>query len=229
MGHEEVLIQSYPHKGYNTLVVLDAVNRRAVEEAEFANTHAGYREMVRFARHWGQRRWAVKGCRGAGRYLALRLVAKGEVVSDVPAKLAVRVFSQGHGRKTDRDDAVPIGVAAGTYLQLVARGLSNAEIAGRLVISPLTAKSHVRNILRKLDSHDRAALVALALRNRPDHTRRAPKHETIETPGCLRLPSSLQSSAGTGSKRYYTKIFRRLGTHPQLSVPRAPAVRQARL
>jgi len=47
-------------------------------------------------------------------------------------------------------------------LILVARGLSNAEIAGQLVISPLTAKSHVRNILRKLDCHDRAALVAIA-------------------------------------------------------------------
>jgi DNA-binding NarL/FixJ family response regulator len=47
-------------------------------------------------------------------------------------------------------------------LQLIARGLSNAEIAGRLVISPLTAKTHVSNILRKLDCHDRAALVALA-------------------------------------------------------------------
>jgi DNA-binding NarL/FixJ family response regulator len=47
-------------------------------------------------------------------------------------------------------------------LALIARGLSNAEIAGRLVISPLTAKTHVSNILRKLDCHDRAALVALA-------------------------------------------------------------------
>lgn len=47
-------------------------------------------------------------------------------------------------------------------LGLVARGLSNEEIAGRLIISPLTAKSHVRNILRKLDCHDRAGLVALA-------------------------------------------------------------------
>ncbi|HET6871058.1 MAG TPA: response regulator transcription factor [Solirubrobacteraceae bacterium] len=47
-------------------------------------------------------------------------------------------------------------------LLLVARGLSNDEIAGRLVISPLTAKTHVRNILRKLDCHDRAGLVAIA-------------------------------------------------------------------
>jgi len=50
-------------------------------------------------------------------------------------------------------------------LILVARGLSNAEMAGQLVISPLTAKSHVRNILRKLDCHDRAALVAIAYEN----------------------------------------------------------------
>jgi DNA-binding NarL/FixJ family response regulator len=47
-------------------------------------------------------------------------------------------------------------------LRLVAKGLSNAEIAGRLVISPLTAKTHVSNILRKLECRDRAALVALA-------------------------------------------------------------------
>jgi DNA-binding NarL/FixJ family response regulator len=47
-------------------------------------------------------------------------------------------------------------------LRLIARGLNNDEIAGRLVISPLTAKSHVRNILRKLDCHDRAGLVAIA-------------------------------------------------------------------
>jgi DNA-binding NarL/FixJ family response regulator len=46
--------------------------------------------------------------------------------------------------------------------RLVAEGLTNGEIAGRLVISPLTAKTHVSNILRKLDCRDRAALVALA-------------------------------------------------------------------
>ena len=47
-------------------------------------------------------------------------------------------------------------------LRLVAAGLSNADIARRLVISPLTAKTHVARILAKLDCHDRAQLVALA-------------------------------------------------------------------
>jgi DNA-binding NarL/FixJ family response regulator len=47
-------------------------------------------------------------------------------------------------------------------LRLVAAGLSNAQIAEELVISPLTAKTHVSRILGKLDCHDRAQLVAFA-------------------------------------------------------------------
>jgi DNA-binding NarL/FixJ family response regulator len=47
-------------------------------------------------------------------------------------------------------------------LALVARGLSNAEIADRLVISHATAKTHVARILAKVDARDRAQLVMLA-------------------------------------------------------------------
>jgi transposase len=111
---DDVLIAVDPHKAHNTLAVTDPSSRVAVDGGEFANTHDGYRQLMVFARRWRVRRWAVEGCHGAGRSLAQRLVADGERVVDVPAKLAarVRVFSQGHGRKTDRDDAVSIGLAA---------------------------------------------------------------------------------------------------------------------
>jgi DNA-binding NarL/FixJ family response regulator len=47
-------------------------------------------------------------------------------------------------------------------LALVARGLSNAEIAERLFVSPATAKTHVARLLMKLDARDRAQLIIVA-------------------------------------------------------------------
>jgi DNA-binding NarL/FixJ family response regulator len=45
---------------------------------------------------------------------------------------------------------------------LVAAGLSNDEIATRLVVSPLTAKTHVSRAMTKLAARDRAQLVVIA-------------------------------------------------------------------
>lgn len=47
-------------------------------------------------------------------------------------------------------------------LRLVGEGLSNEEIADRLVLSPLTAKTHVSRIMQKLGARDRVRLVVLA-------------------------------------------------------------------
>ncbi len=47
-------------------------------------------------------------------------------------------------------------------LAMVARGLSNGEIAEELTISPATAKTHVAHLLTKLDARDRIQLVILA-------------------------------------------------------------------
>lgn len=47
-------------------------------------------------------------------------------------------------------------------LALIGTGLSNDELAARLVISPLTAKTHVSRLLSKLQARDRAQLVVIA-------------------------------------------------------------------
>jgi transposase len=108
-----VIIGMDPHKSSATIEVLD---RREVllGGGRFVTDTAGYRQMLAAGRRWPQRVWAVEGAGGIGRHLAQRLVADGEDVVDVPAKLSarVRVFSTGQGRKTDATDAHSVAVVA---------------------------------------------------------------------------------------------------------------------
>ena len=74
----------------------------------FATDGAGYRGDARaMRRQWPERVWAIEGCNGIGRHVAMRLLADGEQVVDVPPKLSARarVFATGQGRKTDATDA----------------------------------------------------------------------------------------------------------------------------
>ena len=107
-----VVIGVDPHKASNTLVIVDA-RERVLAQQRFANDRAGYRSMKSFARAYRDRVWAVEGARGVGAGLAQRLVAEGEPVLDVPARLSARVraLGGGSGRKTDDADAFAVAVA----------------------------------------------------------------------------------------------------------------------
>jgi transposase len=102
-----------PHKASHTAGALDEYGQ-LVDRQRIPTTLDGYQALRQWAGRWGERCWAVEGAPGVGRALAQQLVADGEHVVDVPAKLAarVRVLSVGHGRKTDPDDAFSVAVAA---------------------------------------------------------------------------------------------------------------------
>jgi transposase len=82
------------------------------------------------------RRWAVKACNGIGRHVAQRLVADGETVVDVPAKLAARarVFDTGNGRKTDPADAHSVAVVALRTANLTEVRIDDDLVALRLLV-----------------------------------------------------------------------------------------------
>jgi DNA-binding NarL/FixJ family response regulator len=95
---------------------------------------------------------------------AIRVVAAGEALL-APAATRHLVDAFVSGPSVGRPDAGLVGELTGRereVLRLVAQGLSNAEIAGRLVVSPATAKTHVSRILAKLGLRDRAQLVIAA-------------------------------------------------------------------
>src|SRR5439155_20439772 len=102
-----------PHKRSATIEVIDE-RESLLAQGRFGTDRDGYRTMVALGRRFPQRTWAVEGCNGIGRHIAQRLVADGETVLDVPAKLSARarVFATGQGRKTDSVDAHSVAVVA---------------------------------------------------------------------------------------------------------------------
>jgi len=109
----KVFIGVDPHKLSATVEVVDH-REKVLATGRFGTDKAGYAAMRKRLAAWPERTWAVEGSNGAGRPLAQRLLADGEHVVDVPAKLAARarLFDTGHNRKTDAHDAHAVAVVA---------------------------------------------------------------------------------------------------------------------
>lgn len=96
-----------PHKSSHTATAVSPATNTTVASLRVDATQAGYRELMRWAQQFPQRRWAIENARGLGRHLAQWLVARGESVLDVPttATSRVRELSRGGRRKNDVIDA----------------------------------------------------------------------------------------------------------------------------
>ena len=108
-----VFIGADPHKLSVTIEVVDG-GETVLATGRFTTDKAGYAAMRKHVAAFPERVWAVEGSNGAGRSLAQRLLADGETVVDVPAKLSARarLFDTGHNRKTDAHDAHAVAVVA---------------------------------------------------------------------------------------------------------------------
>lgn len=121
-------------------------------------------EYVFDALHAGASGFLLKDVEPSDLRDAVRIVAGGEgLLSPSVTRRLIREFVS----RPDRRRPAPAALRDLTerereVMGLVAEGLSNREIAGRLVISPATAKTHVSRAMMKLGARDRAQLVVLA-------------------------------------------------------------------
>jgi DNA-binding NarL/FixJ family response regulator len=96
---------------------------------------------------------------------AIRTVHRGDALLSPAAtrSLIARCLAQPERGGTDQTGRLAtLTEREREVLVLVATGLSNEDIAARLVVSPHTAKTHVNRAMTKLGAHDRAQLVIVA-------------------------------------------------------------------
>jgi DNA-binding NarL/FixJ family response regulator len=112
----------------------------------------------------GARGFLIRDTEPAELLRAVRVLAGGgvQLSPSVARRLIDEVASQPDPQRLAPELFEELSVREREVVKLVALGLSNDEIAERLVVSPATAKTHVSRSMLKLHAHDRAKLVALA-------------------------------------------------------------------
>jgi DNA-binding NarL/FixJ family response regulator len=122
-------------------------------------------EYVFAALHAGASGFLLKGGEPADLIQAIRVVAGGEslLAPSVTRRLIENYVSRSQPSSRASLEAMDeLTTREREVLGLVATGLTNAEIAQTLHLSPLTAKTHVSRILMKLGARDRVQLVVIA-------------------------------------------------------------------
>jgi len=105
----------------------------------------------------------LKDCPPADLLRAIRVSASGEgLLAPALTRRLIREFADSGSGRAQVGTLDGVTAREHEVLVLIARGLSNDEIAASLYLSPATVKSHVRRLLAKLRARDRAQLVIAA-------------------------------------------------------------------
>jgi DNA-binding NarL/FixJ family response regulator len=121
-------------------------------------------DYVYQALRWGASGFLLKDASAGELANAVRVVAAGDALLSpgVTKRLIAEFARMGAPRGPSRKNLANLTERESEVLALVACGMSNAEIAGRLVVAEQTVKTHVSRILMKLGLRDRTQAVVLA-------------------------------------------------------------------
>ena len=122
-----------PHKKSHQAVVIDR-SERVIDHVRIDANTAQRDRLLAFAAPFTPRTWAIEGANGMGALLAKQLVAAGEHVVDVPAKLAARVRTLDNvgSDKNDRHDARSVAIV-GLHRRVRTVGTEDHSVVLRLL------------------------------------------------------------------------------------------------
>jgi DNA-binding NarL/FixJ family response regulator len=125
-------------------------------------TTFGQDEVVFEALQAGAQGFLLKDTRPEDLLAAVHAVAAGESRLDPAVTAAVVAHVRRHGTRAAAHPVERLTTREREVLVLLARGLSNAEVAAELVVSTGTVKTHVASLLAKLGARDRVQAVIAA-------------------------------------------------------------------
>ncbi|HET7352360.1 MAG TPA: response regulator transcription factor [Marmoricola sp.] len=158
----DVVVMDLHMPGMNGVDATRAVTARHPEVAVLVLTMLEGDDSVFAAVRAGARGYLLKGADRAEINRALDAVAHGEVVFSASIASRVLAYFAGGGGTAAATPFPQLTEREREILDLVARGLTNAEIARRLVVSDKTVRNHVSNVFAKLHVSGRAEAVARA-------------------------------------------------------------------
>jgi DNA-binding NarL/FixJ family response regulator len=157
----DVVLMDLVMPGIGGVAAIELIRERAPETRVLVLTSFASDDQVIPAVQAGAAGYLLKDVEPAGLEAAIRLVHEGEALLD--PQIAGRVMEE-VARPSPGGDISLLTPREREVLRLLARGMSNRELADALVVSEKTVKTHVSNILMKLGVHDRTQAALLAVR-----------------------------------------------------------------
>ena len=153
----DVVVMDLRMPGMDGIEATEEIMRRVPDAKVLIFTAYSERALLQRGLESGARGYILKEAPHETLLRAIEKVAAGETFVD-PALMSA--LTQARGGNSD-----VLTAREREILQLLADGMSNADVAAQLFISQETVKSHVRHILTKLEADTRTQAVAIALRD----------------------------------------------------------------